>query len=459
MPGADFPLTEPAHPAAHEPSPRYLRLLFKRDAFSWSLYDFANTIFSMNIVSKYFKPWLVDDLGRSGYAFDFAVALSMLAVALVSPALGVISDHNGAKKRYLFIFTFGCILSVVGFSLTPASLLLVIIALFACSNFFYEGGMVFYNSLLYSVAPDERAARYVSGYGVALGYVGAILGLLLVLPFVEGDVFGLTIPGISGGGKSAAFLPTAALFALFALPLFFFVKERRATTPQRAVTLRRAYSLVWSTLKQTERFPGLLRFLIADFLIKNAATAVIINIGVFCLFVIGFDDTQTTVFLMIVTVAAVIGSFILGRLAVFVSLEKLITITAVGWIVSLSLFGLATEVWMYWALSSLAGICLGGVWTLHRPYLGELAPPDELGRFFGLYSLTGRAAAVLGPLWWAFFFWLSDTGPLGATLNLPEPGATQLPYRVAAASLALLVALGLTMFRRAVAQRRAGERR
>ncbi|MFQ5608204.1 MAG: MFS transporter, partial [Candidatus Zixiibacteriota bacterium] len=394
---------------------KFSNLLLRRDVISWSLYDFANTIFSMNIVSKYFKPWLVTDLGRSGYAFDFAVALSMLAVALVSPALGALSDHTGGKKRYLLVFTLGCVLSVVVFGVIPPEAFFIIIIFFALSNFFYEGGMVFYNSLLYSVTENESESRYVSGYGVALGYVGAIVGLMIVLPFVEGNLFGVDVPLLDGSGRAGAFIPSAALFLVFASPLFLFVRERPTISPHTAMSLKRAYSLVWSTLKQTERFPGLLKFLIADFLIKNAITAVIINIGVFCLFVIGFDDAQTTVFLMIVTVAAVAGSYILGRVAVFVSLNKMIVGVALGWIILLALFGVAGAEWMFWVLSAAAGICLGGVWTLHRPYLGELAPPGELGRFFGLYSLTGKAAAVLGPLWWAVFFWLFESdGPLGS---------------------------------------------
>src|SRR3954467_14589760 len=32
---------------------------------SWALYDFANTIFSMNIATLYFTVWLVSDLGVS----------------------------------------------------------------------------------------------------------------------------------------------------------------------------------------------------------------------------------------------------------------------------------------------------------------------------------------------------------------------------------------------------------
>ena len=46
------------------------------------------------------------------------------------------------------------------------------------------------------------------------------------------------------------------------------------------------------------------------------------------------------------------------------------------------------------------GALLGGVWTASRPLLLELAPPDCVGRFFGLYALSGKMAAIIGPLIW-----------------------------------------------------------
>ena len=36
-----------------------------RERISWALYDFANTVFSMNIATLYFAAWLVADLGHS----------------------------------------------------------------------------------------------------------------------------------------------------------------------------------------------------------------------------------------------------------------------------------------------------------------------------------------------------------------------------------------------------------
>jgi len=98
------------------------------------------------------------------------------------------------------------------------------------------------------------------------------------------------------------------------------------------------------------------------------------------------------------------------------------------------------------------GVLLGGLWTTTRPMLGELVPHDRLGRFFGLFSLSGRAAAVVGPLiWTAIVYLFHPAQPLGAkvsdVLNLP-PDSLWLPYKTAVLALALLMTIGLFIFRK-----------
>ncbi|MFB3119243.1 MAG: MFS transporter, partial [Stenotrophomonas maltophilia] len=48
-----------------------------------------------------------------------------------------------------------------------------------------------------------------------------------------------------------------------------------------------------------------------------------------------------------------------------------------------------------------------------RAFLTRLAPPEQMGEFFGLYQLAGRFAAVIGPLLWSFTVdGLEDLGDL-----------------------------------------------
>ncbi len=432
--------------------------LWRKDILGWSLYDFANTIYSMNVTSRYLKLYIVKDLGREDYYFDIPFSISMAAAALLLPALGAMSDQSTKKKIFLFLFTLSCCLSVGLMAVIPPSLIAVTVILFIIANFSYEAGQPFYNSLLYSVAEGSRA-RFISGVGVGLGYVGAVLGIVLVLPFVNGDLFGWDVPFLDGSGKQGSFLPTAVLFMLFAVPLFFWVKERPVSRPRERISLAASYRAVWEGIRQTRKYPGVLRFLIADYFFEDAVATVIINIGLYCTIVIGLADEAIDTFLIISTVSAVAGSFAIGKLAQYWSLKKLLNLIVWGWVVVLMVFLMADGTSMIWVLGSLVGVLLGGLWTTSRPLLAELVPREDLGRFFGLFALSGRAAAVVGPLIWTLVVYLFGADrPLGrATISLLGEGVidpVKLPYKMGVLTLAAMMMVGLYIFRKVPETRR-----
>lgn len=202
--------------------------------FSWALYDFANTIYSMNVVTMYFAQWVVVDLGLEDIFYGAAFSASMVLVAVTVPVLGAAADASGRRLTFLLWFTIGTCVFTAGLAV-PASMRSVTVAgavglaLFCLANYFYGGSLAFYNALLPAVSTPANVGR-VSGAGVAFGYAGTIFGLVMVLPFVEGWV-----PGF-GSGRPAAFVPTALLFALFALPTFIWVRELKTRTERSALT-------------------------------------------------------------------------------------------------------------------------------------------------------------------------------------------------------------------------------
>ncbi len=78
----------------------------------------------------------------------------------------------------------------------------------------------------------------------------------------------------------------------------------------------------------------------------------------------------------------------------------------------------------------------GGIWSVERPLLLTLVPDAEAGRFFGLLVLSARAAAIVGPLVWAF---VAD--------YLFRPFGESVGYRAAVASLILFMAGALALLR------------
>lgn len=414
-------------------------VLLRKDIIGWSLYDFANTIFSMNIISLYLKRYLVEDLGKDDRWFDIPYSISMMFAAVLLPALGALSDHSTKKKLFVMLFTVTCCIATGIMAFIPPSMVIATVILLVIANFAYEASMPFYNALLYSVA-EGKEARFVSGFGVAVGYMGTILGLLAVGPFVDSY------------GKSGAFLPTAIMFILISIPFALWVHERPITLPGKA-SLAKGYKDVWDGIRDTKKYPGVLRFLISDYFFEDAATTVIINIGLYCSIVIGFSEGYIRLFLMISTVSAVIGSFVIGHISRHVSLKNILGVIVMGWIISLTAFVFSSSETIIWILGSMVGILLGGLWTTSRPLLGELVPKAELGRFFGLFSLSGRAAAIVGPLVWTTVVYLfQPKRTMGKftidLLNISPESSRFIPYKAGVLSLVVMMVLGLYIYRR-----------
>ena len=62
---------------ATAPSTRWLT----RPVLSWAMYDFANTIFSLSVLSAYFNKWIVTE--RHGHDWYLFVMQSFVTVALI----------------------------------------------------------------------------------------------------------------------------------------------------------------------------------------------------------------------------------------------------------------------------------------------------------------------------------------------------------------------------------------
>lgn len=406
----------------------------RRAVFSWCLYDFANTIFSMNVVSLYFPLWLTADLGAGDLWVSVANSGSMAFVALSMPLLGVHADYGRRRRAFLISLTalacaataligFGGGLSVAG-----------AVVAFMVANYAYQGGLVFYNALLPSVAAPGEVGR-VSGYGVALGYLGAIGGMVLVLPFSTGKLLGWSVPWVSAGGRAATFLPTALLFALFSLPCLLWVPEPSPSKPEGPgrISTAEAFRKVLDGLTDARRYPGVRAFLVAKFLYEEAIATVIIFMAVYANRVWGFSESELTPFFIISTISAVAGSVVLGRVTDRVGPKKTLQGVLAGWIICLVLVVLSKGRLMAWAVGSAVGVCLGGVWTAARPLMVELVPKEELAEFFGLYAMSGKAAAIVGPLLWGGVLWASSEWP------------DHLRYRAAVGVLALMLTAGLSV--------------
>src|SRR5438128_9487982 len=76
-----------------------------RERWSWALYDFSNTIFSMNVATLYFAVWFVKDIGASEVQYATANGIASVMVVAAIPILGAISDVRRRRKLWVVWFT------------------------------------------------------------------------------------------------------------------------------------------------------------------------------------------------------------------------------------------------------------------------------------------------------------------------------------------------------------------
>ncbi|MEX0626246.1 MAG: MFS transporter [Chloroflexota bacterium] len=395
------------------------------EGLSWALYDFANTIFSFAIVSFAMGPWATRFLGEATGTFLFTLALSLsVAVnAIVSPALGAMSDRTGGRKRYLLVFTVMCVAPTLFIGFVNIGLGLLF---FAIANFGFQAALIYYDAMLPDVARPGMLGR-LSGVGVALGYVGTI---------VSGLLFGLTVTD-DGETTAASFLLIGSLFAIFAIPIFAIVHERRTRgIPFRAGNALRSWSQVADTIRNARRFPGLMRFIVGRFFYTDPINTAIAVMSLFAINAIGFSQTESRFVLIGLTVAAVVASFGWGVLADRIGPKRTLMWVLGSWTVGLLIVGLTLERLPFLLAGAILGSGLGGVAVTDRLLLLRLAPPAQIGEMFGLYGLAGKASAVIGPLVY------------GAIIGLLQPALGRDAYRIAILSLLVLMVVGFLIVRR-----------
>ncbi len=386
--------------------------------FSWSLYDFANTIFSMNVISLYFALWVTVDHKGQDILYSTALSLSMLAVAVSVPVFGVLSDSTGRRRLPLIGLTLICVVATALIGTTDH--LWTGLILFMVANYGYQSALVFYNGMLPSISRGSHVGL-VSGYGVALGYLGSIAGLLMVKPYVK------------EGGLSAAFLPTAALVLVFALPCFFFVKDPEKK-PTVSVPFKKAFITLQETFLRIKNYKSLFQFILIHFLVLDAVNTIIAFMAVYASKVIGFNAGQITNFLISSTVGAMIGSLIIGFLVKHKGTVWSYWLVLWLWIIALAMVAMTQSATLFWLIGPIAGVGMGGVWVVSRAFIVELSPPERVGEFFGFYGFAGKAASILGPMIWGIVIWALNT-------------TDTLKYRVAVTVLLGMVLVAAYLFK------------
>jgi MFS transporter, UMF1 family len=361
----------------------------KKKIFIWSLFDFANTSFSIVVVTflyaVYFKKVVAQGQPIGDLYWSLGTSIAMIITAIISPVLGAIADYSAGKKRFLLFFTLLCIAATTSLFFVESGNVFFGVSIFILANVGFEAGLVFYDSFLPEITEPKNYGR-VSGYGFAMGYLGSLATLAIIYPFIQTEMIKESFP------------IAAMFFLIFSLPLFIYLKDNRKKVVEHESYFKIGVTRVWSTLSHLKNYKNLATFLLAYFFYIEGVNTIIFFSGNYASTTLGFSETELLIFFLTVQTTAIVGSVLLGIVADSIGQKKTIIITLVMWLITVLIAFLVQDKNGFYVVGLIAGAAMGSSQSTSRSLMSKLTPPEKKTEFFGFYSFFGKSSAVIGPL-------------------------------------------------------------
>ena len=381
-----------------------------REKFSWSLYDWANSVFATTVLAGFFplffKSFWAGDLddATSTALLGTVSSIAGLIIVLIAPILGAMADLSRNKKLFLLIFALLGIISTsilffISYGFWEWSLII-----FGLSIIGFSGANIFYDSLLIDVSSDEDR-NYVSSMGYALGYLGGgILFLINVLMYLYPSYFNLNS---QTEGILYSFLSVALWWLVFSIPLFLFVKQKKIDDiADFKHPFKQSFLRVLNTFREIKKYKAVLIFLIAYWFYIDAIDT-IVRMAIAYGTDLGFDSSKLIIALIFTQFIGFPATFAYGFLAEKFGLFNMLVVGILIYILICIYSLFITSATDFFILAGLVGLVQGGVQSVSRTIFSRLIPQDKATEFFGFYNLIGKSAVVVGPAlvgWMAYIF-------------------------------------------------------
>ena len=397
----------------------------KKVIWGWMSYDWAaqpfHTLLVTFIFAPYFASTVMSDPVAGQSMWGFMMAFTGLAMALSAPILGAYADAVGPRKPWIFLFSIlfvtGSIplwMAVPGMENTTFILILFAIALIGV-----EFSQIFVNAMLPDLGDSNEIGR-ISGTGYAIGYVGGVLALFIMLLFLAENTDGVTLlkkPPILGldpvtrqGTRSVGPF-TGMWYIVFMIPFFLWVPDVKRQLKTSNVVGNALRDLVY-TIRRLPENVSLAAYLGSSMFYRDALNGLYMFGGIYAAGVLGWTITQIGIFGIIAAITAAIFSWIGGYIDRSIGPKKLIIICILTLILVCTLMvGTSRDAFFSTPLQDtstlpdklfmLCGALIGGaggaLQASSRTMMVFQANKERMTEAFGLYALSGRATAFLAP--------------------------------------------------------------
>ena len=365
----------------------------KKAQWAWYLYDFGNSAYAavvlLAVYAAYFKQSVVGTAQGSAL-WGLCLTISMLVVAVISPFLGALADYSGKKKTFLLAMTaISIVFTGLLFLVEKGDVFLGMI-LFIIAEIGYRAGQVFYNSLLIDVADEDEIGK-VSGNGWAIGSLGGIICLLIVLVLIQLNPGNTLIIRLS-------LVITAVYYAIFTLPTIFWIKETKRPQKRNGKSLINvAFDRLKTTVHSVKDFKEFIKFMVSVLIYNDGIIAALDFAAIIGAVIFGVTGTELIIFVIIVQITNVAGAYLYGLLGEKVGLKKSLINSLIVMLISVLGMMFVPSKTGFFIVGALAGFAMAGVQMLSRTMVSIFAPAHKSAEFYGFFSLTGRTSSIIGP--------------------------------------------------------------
>ncbi len=396
---------------ARKGSPRLLN--------AWAFYDWANSVYSLTVVSAVFPLYLgalfrmagvekVSVLGVSiarAPMISYVTAAAFVVIAIITPLLSGIADYLGNKKVFMKFFCYVGGLSCIGLYWFTLETIYVGLVFYFLGVIGFWVSFAMNNSYLPDIAYPEQQDQ-VSARGFSLGYIGSVILLLINLGMVMyPGAFGIADTGDQPAEILAmkySFVSVGLWWILFSQYTFYYLPKGYRREGKRTHIIFNGFRELQGVWRQLGDLPVLKRYLGAFFVYSMAVQTVMLIAAYFGEEEIawGTESERTTgliVSILVIQLVAVAGATLTARASrAYGNVPTLVAINLMWVFICIYAYFVRQPMEFYIA-AGCVGLVMGGIQALSRSTYSKFMPETtDTTSFFSFYDVAEKIGIVIG---------------------------------------------------------------
>lgn len=416
----------------------------KKVIFGWTMYDWANSVFSLTIATAIFPIYfnkmcktaaeaqggLVDGVHHlhifgmnviSTELYSFVLSVGFLVVAFISPLLSGIADYRQNKKLFLKIFCYLGSASCISLFFFNDTNIEWGILMFILSLIGFAGSIVFYNAFLPEIVSEDMFDK-VSARGFSMGYIGSVILLLINLSLImlpdvffpvqskvaelksldhllsDADALTQALDYYKGLATRLAFVSVGLWWAGFAQFLFSRVPEHKKPMQEHVNVFSKGFGELRKVWDQVQHQPVIKRYLIGFFFTSMGVQTVMYVASLFGEEELKLDTAKLIATILIIQLVAIGGAWMFSKVSGMIGNIYTLIIMVCVWVCICAYAYNVRSDYEFYALAFVVGIVMGGIQSMLRSTFAKLIPGEtkDTASYFSFYDVCEKLAIVLG---------------------------------------------------------------